>query len=83
MLDLLLNWKELKFEFWFYVAWKRSASVENVMNASETTKLRPFDQNATQDYFSLCDAAETGEEIERVPDLPNKKLYTAEVRPST
>jgi hypothetical protein len=42
-------------------------SVEKVMNASEAIRLLPLDQNATQNYFSLCDAAETGEKIERVP----------------
>lgn len=57
------------------MAWKRSASVENVINASEATRLLPLDQNDTQDYLSLCDAVETGEEIENVPDLPNKKSY--------
>jgi len=58
------------------VAWKRSASVENFMSASEATRLLPLNQNDTQDYFSLCDSVERGEEVETVPYLPNKKsLY--------
>jgi hypothetical protein len=65
------------------VAWKTSASLENVLNASEATRLLPLDQNATQDYFSLCDAVGTGEEIRPVPDLPYKKSCTADVLPST
>jgi hypothetical protein len=51
---------------------EKSASVANVMSASEATSLHPMDQIAARDYFSLCDAAETGEEIEPVSDLPNK-----------
>jgi hypothetical protein len=53
------------------------------MRASDATRLLPLGQNATQDYFSLCDALGTGEEIRPVPDLPNKKSCTADVLPST
>ena len=77
------NWQGLKFEFWFNVAWKRSASLENDMSSSESTRLFPLDQNATQNYFTLCDVAGTGKEIRPVPDLPNKKSCTADVVPST
>jgi hypothetical protein len=66
-----------------YVAWKRSASIANVMSASEATRLLPLDQNATADCFSHCDAAETGEETEPVPDLPNKTSCTVEFLSST
>lgn len=53
------------------------------MGASKATRLLPLDQNATPDYFSLCDAAETDEETESIPDLPNKTSCTVEFLSST
>ena len=53
------------------------------MSASKATRILPLDENDTQDYFSICDAAETGEEIGPVPDLPNKQSCIAGVLLST
>jgi hypothetical protein len=53
------------------------------MSDSEATRLLPLNQNATQDYFSLCDAVGIGEEIDPLPNLPNKKSCTDEVLPNT
>jgi hypothetical protein len=46
-------------------AWNRTASVANTLSAFKATGIFSLDQNAISDnFFSVCDAAETGEVTE-------------------
>jgi hypothetical protein len=46
-------------------AWNRVASVANAVSAFKAIGIFPLDQNAISDnFFSICDAAETGEATE-------------------